>query len=57
MFEVEKLSQDIFYCSTAYDFEDAYYKKTSNEVDINYVRNDYWYSVMPAILESVKSFK
>ena len=57
MFKVEKLCKDVFYCSTAYDFEDAYFQKTSSEIDINYVLNDYWYSVLPSILESIKGVK
>ena len=52
-FEISRLESDILYCATAYDFEDAYFKKTSNLVDIKFVRNKYWPAVLPEIIESV----
>ena len=53
-FKIERLCDGIFYCATVYDFEDAYFKATSGEVDIKYVRNEYWFNVLPAILETIK---
>ena len=53
-FAVERLCDDVFYCATIYDFEDAYFKKTSAEVDVEYVRDKYWFSVLPATFDSIK---
>lgn len=53
-FEIERLSDGVFYCSTIYDFEDAYFKKTSKNVDIKHVRHKYWPEVLNSSIEKIK---
>ena len=55
LFDIERLCEDIYYCATKYDFEDAYFKKTPGEFDIEHVRDKYWASVLPQSFEAIKS--
>lgn len=49
--DLARIDQNIFFAATAYSFEDAYFKSTSDKVDIKLVRHKYWPDVLPGIVE------